>query len=97
MNYRILIFEMEFFLPAAASLKEKRALRQKLLARLKQRWSLSAIECGEQDSLSRLQIAGALACLSEAAARNAGRAILDAAEEIMASDGEMIRRQTEIV
>lgn len=97
MNYRILCVEMEFFLPAVCSLKEKRGLRSKLLSRLIQRREFSAAECGEQDSLSRLQIAAVKVVLTEKDAANLGRSVIDEAEGILYGDAELIRYDIEIL
>ena len=96
MQYFIAGIEMEFFLPAVQSLKEKRALRQRLTERLQNRFSLSILECGEQDNLARLQLAAALLWSGEGKARDAGRAVLRAAEEIAGGEAELIHYAVDV-
>lgn len=97
MNYRILLLEMIFYLPASQSLKDKRQLRQKLMSRLRNRWHLSIAETGAQDSIGRLELAAVLLCRNDQQAANAAEAILEASESIAAGEAELTEHHIDIL
>lgn len=97
MNYRILCVELYFYLPYTHSLKEKRALRQKLLDRLKGHFKASVMECGEQENRARLEAAAVVLTADEKSAGNCGRALVDYAEECLMGEAELTDYKIEIL
>ncbi|UPQ85113.1 DUF503 domain-containing protein [Ignavigranum ruoffiae] len=61
----ILAIEICLELPFSASLKDKRAVRQSLVAKLKKDYSLSVRETYLQDSVQQLVVSAAFVCLNE--------------------------------
>lgn len=61
----ILAIEIYLELPFACSLKDKRAVRQSLMAKLKRDFSLSVRETALQDSIQHLMLSAAFICLSD--------------------------------
>lgn len=53
----ILLMECEFFIPAASSLKDKRAVLKSMMTRAKQKFNVSAAEIDHQDVWQRTRIA----------------------------------------
>ncbi|WP_010286312.1 DUF503 domain-containing protein [Kurthia massiliensis] len=66
----------EFFIPTAHSLKEKRAVLQRMTMRTKQRFNVSVAEINHQDVWQRTEIAlVAVAASTQAAKREIDRAV----------------------
>ncbi|AQQ53716.1 DUF503 domain-containing protein [Planococcus lenghuensis] len=53
----IVYAECEFFIPTAHSLKEKRAVLQRMLVRARQKFNISAAEIDHQDVWQRTRLA----------------------------------------
>lgn len=77
----ILAMEINLYLPFAQSLKDKRAIRQSLISKLKRNFSLSVRETGSQDDIGSLLVSAAFVCLSETEGRNYIQSIQDYIDE----------------
>ena len=75
--------EINLYLPFAHSLKDKRAIRQSLIAKLKRNFSLSVRETGSQDDIGSLIVSAAFVCLSEIEGRDYAQNIQDYLEEFI--------------
>ncbi|WP_088005967.1 DUF503 domain-containing protein [Indiicoccus explosivorum] len=72
----IVYAECEFFIPASHSLKDKRAVLQRMLVRARQKFNLSAAEIGHQDVWQRTRLAlVTVASTREAAEREMQRVL----------------------
>ncbi|MBK3494346.1 DUF503 domain-containing protein [Viridibacillus sp. YIM B01967] len=72
----IVYAECEFFIPAAHSLKEKRAVLQSMITRTKQRYNVSVAEIDHQDVWQRALLAiVTVASSKDAADRELTRAL----------------------
>jgi len=72
----IVYAECEYFIPTAQSLKEKRAILQRMLTRTKQKFNVSVAEIDHQDTWQRTRLAlVTVASAREAADREMMRAL----------------------
>ena len=72
----IVYAECEYFIPTAHSLKEKRAILQRMLTRTKQKFNVSVAEIDHQDTWQRTRLAlVTVASAREAADREMMRAL----------------------
>lgn len=97
MTHRILIVELEAKLFAAASLKEKRAVRQRLTDRLKAAYNVSVAETSLHDKWQRLGLTFAYVAVSASTAADMAATLRDACDRFLAADGEVTRFESEIL
>lgn len=72
----IMYAECEFFIPSAHSLKEKRAVLQRMMTRTKQKYNVSVAEIDHQDVWQRTLLAlVSVASSQQAAEKELARAI----------------------
>lgn len=74
---QVLAIEMVLDLPYAHSLKDKRAVRQSLMSKLKKNFSVSVRETDLQDVFNKLNLSVAFVCLSEAEGQEYSQRIQD--------------------
>ncbi|ETT85900.1 DUF503 domain-containing protein [Viridibacillus sp. FSL R5-0477] len=83
----IVYAECEFFIPAAHSLKEKRAVLQSMITRTKQRYNVSIAEIDHQDVWQR----ALLAIVTVASSKDAADRELTRALQLLESNPEWER------
>lgn len=96
-SYCVLVLDFEIRLFHAASLKDKRQLRQRLIQRLRGQYNLSVTEVGSHDLWQRLDIAVAYVAISESLAEMMRAKLSDAVDRILAGEAEVIEVNAEIV
>ncbi len=97
MNYVVLVIELEFYLPYAHSLKEKRGQRLRLTERLRQQYKLSIAEVGSQEEWQRLELALAYVAIREHTALEMREKIHESVLDLLEDGAELLRFESEIV
>ncbi|MGH9449192.1 MAG: DUF503 domain-containing protein [Terriglobia bacterium] len=80
------LLTLEIQLPYAHSLKEKRAVLQKLMNRLRARFNAAAAELDHQDVWQRSTVAVVTVSSSQPAVESSLRRILEESEKILGQD-----------
>ena len=88
---RILAIEIRLNLPYAHSLKDKRRVRQSLMAKLKKRFSLSVRETDLQDAVQDLNLSAAFVCLTGAEGQQYVQVIQDCVYDFCLSESCLIQ------
>jgi uncharacterized protein YlxP (DUF503 family) len=76
-NMHILAMEISLYIPYAHSLKDKRRVRQSLMAKLSKHFSLSVRESDMQELSQKLVLSAALVCLTPGEGENEVQKIQD--------------------
>lgn len=82
------VLTLEFALPAVHSLKEKRAILQKLKARLRVRFNVAVAELDHQDVWQRATVAVVTVASDQRVVEASLHKILDESEKIVGGDAE---------
>ena len=93
---RVLIVALRIRLPLSHSLKDKRRVRQHIIAKLRQRYNLSAAETSSQDVHQTLDLTLAYVALNESSARQMEDTLRLAIEDDLLGEGEISDWQAEI-
>ena len=89
----ILQFTLE--IPYAVSLKDKRSVSRRIVARLRQRFNVAVAEVGSQDAWTRLTLGVACVSNSERHAQSILDQAIDAIEQL-SIDAELIDHRIEL-
>lgn len=80
-SIRIAVCFLEIHLPEPNSLKQKRAVLQSLIKRLRNRFNVSVTEVGAQDLWQRSELGVAAVCHNSSGAHRIGELVLSFVEE----------------
>lgn len=97
MTHRILILELDIRLYDTHSLKQKRALRRRLTERLKAEFNISVAETAYLDLWQRIGLTIAYVALDQSTASSMADKLRRAVESLLATDGELVAVESDIV
>lgn len=86
---------VELAIPGARSLKDKRSVSRRIVARLRQRFNVAVAEVGSQDAWTRLTLGVACVSNSERHAQSILDQAIDAIEQL-SIDAELIDHRIEL-